>query len=189
MLLHWLDFLVFRKPPIKLVTVINFFLQRWAQINARAKSSTAGSSFRGTVPGTGLAWLRCEGLSRLCSTEVLICVPSKGHSWCNLGIYLKMGIRLRSPVVVSVELLSFMLKSFLSLGFWVFCIFLFYWKSNLPRCSLWQLISLFRPRLRLPPCSQWPPGTEQKGAFIPLLVPKPRGSMAACSPFLYACML
>lgn len=76
--------------------------------------------------------------------------------------------QLISPVVcVRWTVFSFTWKYFLSLGFWVFSGFLFYWKSDLPRCSLWQWISLCRPWLRLPSNSHSRPGTERKEGTDP----------------------
>lgn len=51
-----------------------------------------------------------------------------------------------------------------------------------------ELISSFRPRLRLLP-SPHTPGRAEKGALVPLRVPRPTGSVAAASPSLHTCTL
>ena len=139
-------------------------------MNGRSTSSPAPNSWGGTVPCTGLAWLPLPTACHqdLASTEVFICVPCRGHSYCMLSIVLENWHQLISPVVcVRWTVFSFTWKYFLSLGFWVFSGFLFYWKSDLPRCSLWQWISLCRTCLRLPSKSHWPPGTELNGGTDP----------------------
>lgn len=70
---------------------IIFFPERWVQMNGRSTSSPAPNSWGGTVPCTGLAWLPLPTACHqdLASTEVFICVPCRGHSYCMLSIVLE----------------------------------------------------------------------------------------------------
>lgn len=99
-----------------------------------------------------LASLMTAGRQDLASTGVCVCVPSTGRSYRSLSTVLENEHLPESPMVsVSWTVFSFTWQYFPSPGFWVFSGFLCSWKSDLLRCSLWQWISLFRPRPQAAP--------------------------------------
>ena len=150
---------------------IIFLSERWVQMNGRSTSSPASAQHLGRYCSVHWACLACLAYclsSRPCQHWGLHLCPLQR----TFILYVKHCAwnwhQLISPVVcVRWTVFSFTWKYFLSLGFWVFSGFLFYWKSDLPRCSLWQWISLCRPWLRLPSNSHSRPGTERKGGTDP----------------------